>query len=73
VSPPMTSGDDELTAQLKAMREDELFDFIRDTVARLNALGDRLEDYVTEREASRGSTHLSSVPEPGETDGKQKP
>ena len=34
--------------RLQQMRKDELVDFIRDTVVRLDALADRLETYVSE-------------------------
>lgn len=35
--------------ELEAMREDELLDFIRDTVRQLNKLGDRLETYARDK------------------------
>lgn len=47
-------------AELKNMREHELLDFIRDTVAQLNKLGDRLEAYAKERELPAAVVDLSS-------------
>lgn len=61
-----TAQDDQIAA-IKAMKEDELVDFIRDIVERLNVLGDRLEVYA--REQDPPSVVLESVAdEPGEED-----
>ena len=42
----MSEVDPEVREKLSAMKEKELLQFISDTVERLNALGNRLEEYV---------------------------
>ena len=46
----MAEQDNAVYEEVRTMRDAELVDFIRDTVARLNALGDRLETYASETE-----------------------
>lgn len=58
---------DSQIAAIKAMKEDELVDFIRDTVERLNVLGDRLETYAREQSSPQ---QLLPYDEPGEEDGE---
>lgn len=42
-------ADDTMSVEeLKRLREDELIDFIRETVVMLNLLADRLEHHITE-------------------------
>lgn len=46
-------ADDEVTVEkLQQLREEELVAFIRETVAQLNQLGDRLESYASDRTGS---------------------
>ena len=42
----------EVAKRIKAMRDDELVNFIRDTVTRLQALADRLEVFADEEDGS---------------------
>lgn len=46
-------GGESVTAdELKKMREQELLEFIRETVIQLNNLGDRLDTYAREKQVS---------------------
>lgn len=47
-----TTDELEIARRIKAMEDDQLTDFVRDTVARLNALADRLEAFADETEES---------------------
>ena len=47
---PDRRQDDEIVRRVKQMKDEEIVDFIRDTVSRLDALADRLENLVNTRE-----------------------
>ena len=54
-SPPFNeSTRDEVQRQLKELKDDELVDFIRDTIVRLDALADRL-DVVADKKEDKGN------------------
>lgn len=45
-TPDNTDEDEVLAAKIKAMKDEELLDFIRGTVVRLEALADRLDRFA---------------------------
>lgn len=47
---PAPANEEQIRQRLKQMNDDQIVDFIRDTVARLDALADRLEVLANERE-----------------------
>jgi nitrogen-specific signal transduction histidine kinase len=55
------SQDEIVRQRVQAMKDDELVDFIRDTVARLNGLADRLEVYADTEKESDDSAGTSTA------------
>lgn len=53
-------GQTEMYEHIRDLHDRELADFIRDTVARLNAVADRLEVYATEVEVPQVPFETSS-------------
>lgn len=51
--------------EIREMQEEQVIALIRDTVTRLNTLGDRLEEYAAEREPLQVGFKLEQ--EPGDT------
>lgn len=45
----------EVRRRVKEMRDEELVDFVRDTIVRLESLADRLEVFADDSETRKGS------------------
>lgn len=60
----LSDGEHSIIRALRSQKDEEMLDLVRETIAQLNKLGDRLEAYVTEAESQTELIETSTIDQP---------